>query len=251
MNANTQEFTLVVNDRIKRGKSAAYRLRREKQIPAVVYGPNAKEGISIALSYANFREVYNKAGKTSLIRIEAKGEASKSIDGFRVLISDMQLDLIRNEVIHVDLHELDLTKPMRVVVPLHYVGKAKGLAEGGILSVNIREIEIRVLPDRVPSHIDVDVTDLGMNDSIHLAQFEEKMGKTNYEFMYESDVTLVSVQQPEDEIVAAVAAPDAAAAATPAAGAAAAGGKAPAAAGKAPAGKAAPAAAAPKPGGKK
>jgi large subunit ribosomal protein L25 len=223
MNANTQDLTLVVSDRIKKGKSAAYRLRREKQIPAVVYGPNAKEGVSIALSYANFREVYNKAGKTSLIRLEAKGDASKSIDGFRVLISDMQLDAIRNEVIHVDLHELDLKKPMRVVVPLHYVGKAKGLSEGGILSINVREIEIRVLPDRVPSHIDVDVTDLALNDSIHLVQFEEKIGKTNFEFMYESDLTLVSVQEPEEEIVAPVAevADPAAAAAAPAAGAAA------------------------------
>lgn len=234
MNANTQDFTLVVSDRIKKGKSASYRLRREKQIPAVVYGPNAKEGVSIALSYANFREVYNKAGKTSLISLQAQGEQSKSVNGFKVLVSDLQIDAIRNEVIHVDLHELDLKKPIRVTVPLHYVGKAKGLAEGGILSMNVREIEIRVLPDRVPSHIDVDVTDLALNDSLHLTQLEEKVGKTNYEFVYESDLTLVSVQEPEDEVVAApvdaaaavagapgAAAPAAAAGAKPAAGAAA------------------------------
>lgn len=233
MNANTQDFTLVVSDRAKKGKSASYRLRREKLIPAVVYGPNAKEGVSITLSYANFREVYNKAGKTSLIRLEAKGDNTKSLNGFKVLVSDIQLDAIRNEVLHVDLHELDLKKPIRVTVPLHYVGKAKGLAEGGILSVNVREIEIRVLPDRVPSHIDVDVSDLALNESLHVSQLEEKVGKTNYEFMYESDLTLVGVQEPEDEVVAApvvdpaaAAAPGAAAA--PAAGAAA-GAKAPAA----------------------
>lgn len=238
MNANTQDFTLVVNDRIKKGKSAAYRLRREKQIPAVVYGPSAKEGVAISVSYASFREVYNKAGKTSLIRLESKGEQTKALNGFKVLIADMQLDAIRNEVIHIDLHELDLKKPIRVTVPLHYVGKAKGLAEGGILSVNIRDIEIRVLPDRVPSHIDVDVTDLALDESIHISQLEERVGKTNYEFMYETDVTLASIQQPEEEIVAAptetTPAPGAAAAAP---GAAAAGAKAPA--GKAPAAPAA------------
>ncbi|HVJ65632.1 MAG TPA: 50S ribosomal protein L25 [Bdellovibrionota bacterium] len=210
MNANTQDFTLVVNDRPLKGKNAAYRLRREKQIPAVVYGPSAKEGVSVALSYANFREVYNKAGKTSLIRLEATGDATKALNGFKVLISEMQIDAIRNEVIHVDLHELDLKKPIRVVVPLQYVGKAAGLAEGGILAVNVREVEIRVLPDRVPAHIDVDVTDLALGDSLHISQLEEKIGKTNYEFMYDSDVTLVGVQEPEDEVVAATTAAPAA-----------------------------------------
>lgn len=227
MNANTQDYTLVVGDRNKKGKNASYRLRREKQIPAVVYGPNAKEGIAITLNYPNFREVYNKAGKTSLIRLEAQGENSKAVNGFKVLVSDIQIDAIRNEVLHVDLHELDLKKPIRVTVPLHYVGKAKGLGEGGILAVNVRDVEIRVLPDRVPSHIDVDVTELGLNESLHLSQLEEKIGKTNFEFVYESDLTLVGVQEPEEEVVAAPAA-DAAAA--------------PAAAGAAPAAAAAPAA---------
>lgn len=217
MNANTQDFTLTVSDRLQKGKNASYRLRREKQIPAVVYGPSAKEGIAVTLSYANFREVYNKAGKTSLIRLEATGDAAKTVNGFKVLISELQIDAIRNEVLHVDLKELDLKKPIRVTVPLHYVGKAKGLAEGGILSVNVRDIEIRVLPDRVPSHIDVDVTELGLNDSMHLTQLEEKIGKTNFEFVYESDLTLVGVQEPEEEVVAA---PAADAAAAPAAGAA-------------------------------
>jgi large subunit ribosomal protein L25 len=201
MNAKNETITLEINDRPKTGKNAAYRLRKEKMIPGVLYGPTAKSGLPISVSYPDFRLAYNKAGKTSLITLQAKGDATKALDGKQVLIADMQMDPIKYEVKHIDLHELDLSNPIRVTVPVEYVGKAKGLEEGGVIDIKKRAIEIRVLPNKVPSKIEVDVSELGLNEVLHVTQVEKQLGKTDYEFMYEADFTLVGVVEPAEEIV--------------------------------------------------
>jgi large subunit ribosomal protein L25 len=107
-----------------------------------------------------------------------------------------------------------------VIVPLHYVGKSKGQNDGGILNVTLREIEIRCVPDQIPSHIDVDISDLELNGSIHVSEIEKKF--PNIEFIYENDYSLVTISEVREEKAAepvAAAAGAAAAGAAPAAGA--------------------------------
>ncbi len=246
--AQTETLTLKVFGRTKTGKSAAYRARLNNLIPAVVYGPKLKTPLNISIIPKDIRDVYAKAGKTALVTLEAAEGGPAELNGTKVLFKDVQGHAYKNLLSHVDLHQIDLTRAVRVTVPLQFTGKSKGLAEGGIMSIGARSVQIKALPTEIPNHIDVDVSDLGVNESIHISELAKKLEGQKYEFLFENDFTLVAVVPPEEEKAAEAVAADATAApgaagAAPVAGAAgaaapaAAGAKAPAAAAKAPAKK--------------
>ncbi len=236
-----QELKLEVYPREKTGRSASFRVRTAGRVPAVIYGAGlSKDGkaLPVSLSLPNFKKLYTLKGKSTLLSLEPKEGAPSDLSQRKVLFKEVQTHPLKNTVVHVDIHELDLKKPIRIVVPLTFVGKAKGLAEGGIMSIITRQVEIKALPQDIPNHIDVDVSDVGLNDSLNVDDLVKKMGTTKYEFIYEHSFVLVSVNPPEEEKVAEVTA-EAATAEGAAAGAAAPG----AAAAPAAAGAAAPAAA--------
>lgn len=228
-----QTLTLDVYPRSGSGKNAAYRTRSKNLIPAVVYGSKLKKGeehtgLSVSLDPKNFLKVYQVTGRSSLIDVALKDGAPSELAGSKVLIKALQTNPLKREVLHVDILQLDMSKELRVVVPLKFVGKAIGLNEGGIFSIMVRQVEIKCLPADIPHEIEVDVSEVNVNETIHIHQLSEKLkGKVKYEFIYDSDFTLCGVVPPEEEKVEAVATD---AAATPAAGAPAAGAAAPAAA---------------------
>jgi len=246
------EFKLTVRGRIGTGKSVSYQIRTQNLIPGVVYGPKMKKAIPVTFIPKDIRDLYAKTGRTGLVTLEAIEGAPAELNGAKVLFKEIQSHPYKNILTHVDLHQLDLDRPIRVTVPLNFIGKAKGTAEGGIMSIVSRQVEIKCLPQDIPNHIDVDVSALDVNDSIHVSELSKKMeGDKKLEFIFENDFALVAVVPPEEEKVAEVAAPvegavaaapgapgaAPAAGGAPAAGAPAAGGKAPAAAAKAPAKK--------------
>ena len=227
----TTENTLKIFPRTTTGKSAAYRMRMNKLVPAVVYGPKLKAPINVALDPKDTLKLYRSVGRTGLVTLAIEAGGPQELNGTKILFKEIQSHPFRGGMTHVDLHQLDLSRALRVTVPLVFVGKAKGIAEGGILSIITRQVEIKCLPTQIPNHIDVDVTGLDMNDSLHISELA-KLFEGKLEFIYESDIALASVARPEEEkVVVAAVDPAAAAAGTPAAGAA----GAPAAAGAAPA----------------
>ena len=230
--ATPETLTLKVFGRTGLGKNEAFRLRQKEMIPAVVYGPKLKTPVPVSISPRDVKAVYGKAGKTTLVTLEAVEGAPNEINGTKVFFKEIQSHPLRNTLTHVDLHQLDLSRKIRVIVPLTFVGKAKGLAEGGIMSISARQVEVKGLPQEIPSHIDVDVSDLGVNDSVHIEELSKKYESAKFEFIFEANVALVAIVPPEEEKAAApIAGADAAAGAAPAAGAP----GAPAAAGAAPA----------------
>lgn len=222
------ENTLTLFGREKLGKNASFRIRKDGNAPAIVYGPKLKQGLSVAISPKEVRALYAKVGKTGLITLKTEAGAPSELSGTKALFKEIQSHPLKKNIVHVDLHQLDLTRKIRVIVPLNFVGKAKGLGEGGIMSIVSRQVEIKCLPEDIPNHIDVDVSDVGVNESIHIEELSEKLKGSKFEFIYESNIALVAVVPPEEEKVAAPAAAEGAApaegaaAAAPAAGAAAA-----------------------------
>ncbi len=240
-----QSLTLEIFGREKTGKSASYRMRINDRVPAVVYGPNLKKGgINVAVSPKEVKKIFTTVGRTGLITLESKEGAPQELSGTQVLFKELQGHPLKHTLLHVDLHQLDLNRPIRVTVPLNFTGKAKGLAEGGIMSIVSRQVEIKCLPRDIPNHIDVDVSELNVNDSIHVEELAAKHKDSKFQFIFEANVALVAVVPPEEEkVVAPVAAEGATAEGAAAAAPGAAGAAAPAAAA---AGAAAPAKDAPK-----
>jgi len=197
MSTQTQSFELEVFPRTQKGKNAARKLRNQGLVPAVVYGPNMTEAVSVQINEKDTLQLYKKTGRSNLVTLKANGEDSHGVNGSKVLFSDIQVHPFKTKLIHVDLHKLDPNKSVRVTIPLTFSGKAKGLQEGGIVSIVSREVEIRVKPQDIPAAIDVDLTDLDVNSSVHLSDFAKKTSQ--YEFIFENDIVLAACNVPEEQ----------------------------------------------------
>jgi large subunit ribosomal protein L25 len=248
MSNQTEQFTLNVYGRGKSGKGASYQTRKANKVPGIVYGPKMKSPINVSLETNQIIAVNRKAGKTALVYLKALDGAPKELESSPILIKQIQTHPYKNLLLHIDLHQIDLTKKIRVTVPVNYVGKAKGLAEGGLMNVSVRQVEIRCFPNKIPNQLDYDVTHLELNGSASVTDLEKTFSANKeIEFIYDSDYSLLSIVQPREEaVVAVVAAAPGAEGAAAAPGAPAAGGAAPAAGAPAAAAGKAPAAGAPK-----
>jgi large subunit ribosomal protein L25 len=114
------------------------------------------------------------------------------------LVREVQVHPVSGSVLHVDFYEVDLTQRLQVTVPLHFVGKAIGLADGGILQPIIREIEVECLPSDIPQFIEVDVSALAIHDAIHLVDLKLPESVTP---VFETNEAVVSVLPPTVEEV--------------------------------------------------
>jgi len=189
-------------------------LRRVGKVPGVVYGPKTA-AMPIALAGLSLKASVTGDASQRLLRLQA---AESDLNGRHVIIKDVQRAPITGEFLHADLYEVDLTAKLQVTVPLRFQGKAKGTADGGILQPLVRTIDVECLPTDIPEAIDVDVTELGIHDAVHISALQ--FGP-NVSPVFDSDYALVTVLPPTVEAapVAAEAAPEEGAAAAPAEGA--------------------------------
>jgi len=214
------KVVLSAKNRQESGSAASRRIRRNGRIPAVLYG---RTGGSIALDLdaLEFVRGTKNISESTIVKVEVDG---KTYDAF---VKDTQRNIIDGNLLHVDFYEVESGKVLRAKVSLHIIGNPIGVREGGMLEKPLHEVEIECLPKDLPERIEIDVSNLNVNQSLHVRDIPLAEG-----------VRLVSAP---DQVVALVKFAKAEAAAAAAEAAAAASGAAPAA-GAAPAGKAAPAA---------
>ena len=202
------DATLEAVSRNRFGKNEAGRIRREGQIPAVVYGEaHAAESVSVNPKDL-LRILHSESGANTLISLKIDGKGDH-----RVLVKEYQLHPVEQNLLHADFYLVAMDKVLRVTVPVHLTGVAKGIKEqGGIVDFVHREIVMECLPADIPEHITIDVTELMLHDGVRVRDIDTG-GK--WKPVSEADMLIVHVIAPkaEPEPVAA----DAAAAAAPAA----------------------------------
>ena len=192
------EITLNVESRDERGKGAARRLRRTGKVPGVFYGPKST-AMPIAVDRKDFASHVANLEGSHLIRFQSPvSELQKRV----ALVREIQHHPVTGGIIHVDFYEVDLTRKLRVTVPLHFIGKARGVADGGILQPIVREMEVECLPTDIPQFIEVDVTALAIHDAVHL---EDVQMPTNVTAIVETNEAVVTVLPPTVEEVKAAA----------------------------------------------
>jgi large subunit ribosomal protein L25 len=154
--------TISAEPRSVRGKNESRRLRTRGLIPAVVYGAY-KEALSISVDPRQVtRILHSRTGHNTIFNIAINGGETTP-----AMIVDWQYNPVRDTLLHVDLKRIDLSKRMRVSVPVITQGEPKGVKiQGGLLEVVTREVEIECLPDEIPQHFPVDVTELMIGQSI-------------------------------------------------------------------------------------
>ncbi|WP_058187351.1 50S ribosomal protein L25 [Terracidiphilus gabretensis] len=190
----------------KFNKNAARRVRVAGKIPAVLYGAG-HEAIAVEVDPRQIsRILYSESGHNTIFDVDLSGTGTA-----KAMIVDWQLDPIKDSLIHIDLKRIALDKTLKVSVPIRLVGTAIGVkAEGGILDQVLREVEIECLPGDIPSHIDVDVTNLALHAVVRVKDLPHT---DKYKFLAEEETTVAHVVSIREEAAPAV---DAVAAAGPA-----------------------------------
>lgn len=220
-----QRTELIAKPRSDSGKGSARKLRGQGMIPAVVYGRHLEKPAQLAVDPIGVKRAIATSQKlNTLITLKVEGGESR-----QVLLKDYQQDPVTRELLHADFIEVRDNEPVKVKVPLVLVGRAEGVAVGGILSQSRRDLEVWAMPAAIPEKIEADVTPLKIAQALHINDIKMPEGvkvKTHVNF------TIAVVTAPEKEEAApapaaAAAVPGAAPAegAAPAAGAAAAPGK--------------------------
>lgn len=206
------DATLDAVKREGRGKNEANRLRASGQIPAVVYGtkPDVKQpqGVAVAVDpKAVMKILRSDSGANTLINLRLDGSEA------RVMLKEYQLDPVTHALLHADFYQLAMDRAIEVEVPIVLKGEAKGVKlQGGIVDFVTRSIEVECLPTDIPENIVVDVSELGLHESIRvrdLAQGPKWKAVTEPETMI---VHVVTIKVEETPVAAEAAAPAAAAA---------------------------------------
>lgn len=198
----TVDITATVRE--GRGKGPARRLRRAGRVPATFYGPQ-RAAIAIDVDAKDFTTRVASLEGSHLIRLQSE---SSDLAGRVALIRELQFHPVHGGLLHADLYEVDLAKKLVVKVPLHLIGKAVGVTQqGGILQPVLREVDVECLPLDIPAYIEVDVSELSIHDSIHVAELQAPPGVS---IVFETNETIVTVLAPMVEQVKAEAEAEAA-----------------------------------------
>jgi large subunit ribosomal protein L25 len=209
------DATLEAVKREGRRKNEANRLRASGKMPEVFYGPGkgGKAGEAVAVTVdpkAVLRILHSDSGANTLINLKVDGRET------RVMLREYQLDPITHQLLHADFYELAMDKAITVTVPIQLNGESKGVKQqGGLLDFVTREIEVECLPTDIPEHIDVDVTELMLHQSIRVRDLP---GNPKWTAISDGDTMLVHIVVPKAEMEepAAAAATEGAVAAAPA-----------------------------------
>ncbi len=195
--SDIKQITAVARDRA--GKGAARAVRRQGQVPAVIYG-GGQTAEAIALDFNQTKQlIYAGHFLTTIFEIDVNGRKTRAIP------RDYQLDPVRDFPVHIDFLRLAEGQAIKVVVPVHVVGQDKcpGVKRGGTLQIVEHSVELLVPSDQIPDYVEASVADLDIGSSIHLADITLPNGAkaTSTE-----NLTLVTVSGVKEEAEAAPAA---------------------------------------------
>ena len=164
------KFSLAARIRDNKGKGVARRLRRDDQIPAIFYGPNAKTTM-LSVSYRDLGGIIKQTTSENII-LGLKIESESGIESRKVMLKELQIDPIKDTYLHADFYEISMDKELTVDIPVHLVNAPIGVQKGGILQHVKREITITCLPDNLVDSLEVDVSGLDIGESVHIRDIE-------------------------------------------------------------------------------
>jgi large subunit ribosomal protein L25 len=195
----TEQIELPASLRQNTGKNDNRRLRRQKQVPAVIYGAD-KDNANVIVDHGtiyNLLEEHHLA--TSLFTVNIEGTKEQ------VVLKDIQLHPFKPKVMHLDMMRVKAEEAIDMTVPIEFVGsdQAPGVKEGGgVVSHLLDEVEIRCLPRHLPESLTADLSNMQLNDTLHLSDLQLPDGVQVLTLEYgeeDSDLAVASVHAPEPE----------------------------------------------------
>jgi large subunit ribosomal protein L25 len=174
--------TITIEGQIRTefGKTATRQLRSEEKVPGVIYG-GAKE-INFSAPATAFKSiVYTPDFMLAEVKVDGVS--------YKCVLKDMQFDKVSDKLIHVDFLELVGDKKVTVSIPIKFTGVPEGVKEGGKLAVKMKALKVKTIPEYLLEHIDVDITDLKLNENIRVQDVKAK----NMEILNSPRIPIASV----------------------------------------------------------
>ena len=194
--AERNEITVRAQQREGRGKNDARRTRREGLVPVTVYGGEGESVSAVAPLSELAAILRSEAGRNSIFTIDIEG-----VGPSEVMFQDRQIDPVRGRLVHADLRRLVVGQKMEFTVPIHLIGDSIGVREeSGVLEQVLHEIEIRCDPRNIPDSIDLDVTNLGVHDMLHVSDIPQN---ENIEILASPETVIATVGVVREEVVEA------------------------------------------------
>jgi len=188
--ARSTSTSLTIQPREATNSRETRRLRREGRVPGVLYGLG-QEALCFSVDARELRHALHAAG--AVLELSGDGESATA-----AVLKDSQRHPVRGEVLHIDLLRVDLNKPIQSPVPVHLVGgeDAPGVKEGGVLEHVTREVTVEALPSDIPEALDVDVSEMNINDTVTLEALTAPAGVT---IIDDPETTLATLSPPRIE----------------------------------------------------
>jgi large subunit ribosomal protein L25 len=203
------EIVISATDRPDRGKNAARRLRRKGLVPAVVYGSKG-DNIAVAVDPKSLQKVLrSEAGRNAILRLDIPDKGTTN-----AILKSWQVDPVKENFLHADFFRIAMDVAIRVIVPIVVKGEARGVkVDGGVLELVMREIEVECLPGDIPERIEVEVSELGINDALRVSDLPVSV---KVKILKDADQVVVHVVSIKEEAAPAAATPAEGEAAAPA-----------------------------------
>lgn len=194
--AEKKDIVVRATSREGRGKNDARRARRNGQVPVTIYGGQGESVTALAPANELAAILRSDTGRNTIFTVDVEG-----VGASEVMFADRQIDPVRMRLIHADFKRLVKGEKIETTVPLRLVGEPIGVREqAGILEQIIRNIDIRCEPREIPEHIDVDVTNLGVHDVLHVSDIPVSAG---VEILAAPDTVIATVGVVREEVVEA------------------------------------------------
>lgn len=182
------EYKLTVEPRDMIGKSASKKIRRQGTIPAVIYG-HGDDAVHLSVNEKDFLKLLDSIkGRNPIIEVLVADQPA-----VKAIIKSMQRASVTKKLLSIDFQKVHADEKILMQVPVVLKGTAAGIKEGGILDQVLRAIPIRAQIDKIPDHIEIDITDLKLGHTIHVSDLKI----TDVEFNVSIDSPIVSVLTPK------------------------------------------------------
>ena len=178
--------------RMPGSRSKLTKIRQSGKLAGVIYGYNT-ESTSILLDYAETEKTVRRNGYSAVFEIELDGKKMNAV------LSEIQRDALKGHVKHVDFLAINMAQQLEIDVPFTVVGNSVGVSEGGVLTQPNQTLKLKVKPSDIPEKIEVDISELGVGDTLALGAVRDKF---NFEILNDDEYTLATVTppaQPEEE----------------------------------------------------
>lgn len=197
-------FELEIEARDKLGTSESRRLRRLGKVPAILYG-GGKDPQSVMLEKDRLQiQMEQEAFYTSILTLNLNGESQA------VIVKDVQRHPAKRQVLHLDFQRILADEKITLKIPIHFIGEEEAIGvreQGGEIAHLTTDVEISCLPKDLPEYLEIDITDLELNQLLHLSDIKVPEGVEVVALAHDQDPAVVSINPPrreeEDEVIEA------------------------------------------------